>query len=93
MQEKAAGNKEMTGSEVTENNSDKGFRQESKAEKCDFNSVRLDSCAVPSHHVAHSMLHMISARYVAPGFHTVASLRLSVRVEDSMVLDNKGFRQ
>ena len=40
--------------------------------RCDFNSVKLNSLAVPSYHVAYSMMHMISARCVAGDLQTIA---------------------
>ena len=52
--------------------------------KCDLNSVKLNSRAVSLYHVAHDMLLVMSARCVARDVYTIAPSpgHLSVRVGD-----------
>ena len=57
--------------------------------KCDLNSFRLTSWAVPSCQMAHGMLHAISARCVARDLHRLCPGHLSVRVRDSSWLSEE----
>ena len=41
-------------------------------DKCTFSSVKLNSSAVPSYHVAHDMLHVVNTWCVAHDLHTIA---------------------
>ena len=52
-------------------------------DKCDLNSVKLNSCAVPSHHVAHDMLRVIRAQCAAHDLRSIWPSHLSVRAGDT----------